>query len=79
MNAEGFRVDINPEVNPDLVCDVHELSMYLDTKFDIIFADPPYSDEEAKEIYARHFGSDVFNEQGFLKYKYIYIYIYIVK
>lgn len=51
MNTEGFRVDINPVVNPDLVCDVHELSKYLDRKFDIVFADPPYSDQEAKEIY----------------------------
>lgn len=51
MNSQGFRVDINPKVTPDLVCDVHKLSQFVDRKFDIIFADPPYSDEEAKEIY----------------------------
>jgi hypothetical protein len=51
MNQEGFRVDIKPEVNPDLVCDAHELSKNIDRKFDIIFADPPYSDDEAKDIY----------------------------
>lgn len=51
MNSEGYRVDIKPEVKPDLLCDVHELSKHLKGKFDIIFADPPYSDEEAKEIY----------------------------
>lgn len=51
MNSEGFRVDIKPEVNPDLVCDIHKLSSHIDSKFDIIFADPPYSDQEAKEIY----------------------------
>lgn len=51
MNQEGFRVDINPKVEPDLVCDAHEVSKYIDRQFDIIFADPPYSDEEAKEIY----------------------------
>lgn len=51
MNVEGFRVDISPEVKPDLVCDAHHLSKYLDKKFDIIFADPPYSNEESKELY----------------------------
>lgn len=51
MNSEGFRVDINPEVNPDVICDAHELSKYVDRKFDVIFSDPPYSDSEAKEIY----------------------------
>lgn len=56
MNTEGFRIDIKPEVQPDLICDVHELSKYLpeywlNWPFDIILADPPYSDEEAKELY----------------------------
>ena len=51
MNSEGFRVDIRPEVKPDLLCDAHELSKHLDRSFDIIFADPPYSNKEANEIY----------------------------
>ena len=51
MNSIGFRVDIKPEVNPDVLCDAHELSKHIDRKFDVIFADPPYSDLEAKEIY----------------------------
>ena len=51
MNSQGFRVDIKEEVSPDLCCDVHELSKHLDKKFDIIFADPPYSNKEAKELY----------------------------
>lgn len=51
MNSEGFRVDIKSEVCPDLVCDAHEISKFIDKQFDIIFADPPYSDLEAKEIY----------------------------
>jgi hypothetical protein len=51
MNTEGFRVDIKEEVHPDLLCDAHELTKYLDKKFDIIFADPPYSDDESKELY----------------------------
>ena len=51
MNKHGFRVDLNPEVNPDLLCDAHEISKHIDKKFDIIFADPPYSNDEAKELY----------------------------
>jgi len=51
MNKYGFRVDLNPEVEPDLLCDAHELTKHLNNKFDIIFADPPYSDDEAKELY----------------------------
>lgn len=51
MNKEGFRVDLNPIVKPDLLCDIHKLSKSLEQKFDIIFADPPYSDEETKQLY----------------------------
>jgi len=53
MNVEGFRVDIKKEVKPDLICDAHEISKHLSvhSRFDIILADPPYSDEEAKELY----------------------------
>ena len=51
MNKYGFRVDIKPEVEPDLICDAHELTKHINRKFDIILADPPYSNDEAKEIY----------------------------
>ena len=51
MNSQGFRVDIKPEVEPDVVCDAHKLSQHLDRSFDIILADPPYSNDEAKELY----------------------------
>jgi 16S rRNA G966 N2-methylase RsmD len=52
MNKHGFRVDLNPEVEPDIVCDAHELTQHLNgAKFDIILADPPYSNEEARELY----------------------------
>ena len=51
MNKQGFRVDIKPEVSPDLVCDIHELSHKITFKYDIILADPPYSDEESRELY----------------------------
>lgn len=51
MNRYGFRVDLNKEVNPDIVGDAHILSKLVDKKFDIVLADPPYSDEEAKQLY----------------------------
>ena len=52
MNQQGFRIDLNPGVQPDLICDAHELSKHLNgQKFKIILADPPYSNEESKELY----------------------------
>lgn len=53
MNKQGFRVDIKKEVKPNLLADAHEISKHKKEigTFDIILADPPYSDEEAKELY----------------------------
>lgn len=52
MNKLGIRVDIRKEVGPDLECDAHEVAKYFDyNSFDVILADPPYSDEESKELY----------------------------
>jgi len=51
MNKHGLRVDIKKEVNPDVICDVHKLTQFIDGKYDCIIADPPYSNDEAKEIY----------------------------
>lgn len=51
MNYHGLRVDIKPEVKPDILCDAHEVSKHTKQKFDFIFADPPYSTEEARDIY----------------------------
>jgi len=51
MSAHGLRVDINSEVNPDVLCDVHVLSKRIDGIFDVIIADPPYSDDESKDLY----------------------------
>lgn len=55
MNKFGTRVDLNPEVNPDYLLDAHICSRELlekEGKFDIIIADPPYSNKEAKELYS---------------------------
>ena len=49
--SQGTRVDISPEVQPDIIADAHKISKVLDKKYDVIFADPPYSDAEAKELY----------------------------
>ena len=52
MNKYGLRVDIKPEVKPDICCDAHEFTKHISVgKFDIVLADPPYSDEESKELY----------------------------
>lgn len=60
MNKYGLRVDLNPEVEPDIICDAHCLTAVLNERFmkeqfsgefDIILADPPYSNKEAKELY----------------------------
>jgi len=51
MNKYGFRVDIKAEVRPDLVADAHKISQFVKGKFDVIFADPPYSNQEANDLY----------------------------
>jgi len=52
MSKYGFRIDLNPEVKPDLLCDAHSFSDKLNGKmFDVIIADPPYSTDESKELY----------------------------
>lgn len=51
-NKYGTRVDIKDEVNPDLIGDAHKLSTFLPQHtYDVVFADPPYSTEEARDIY----------------------------
>lgn len=53
MNKYGTRVDIKKEeVEPDYVGDAHKLSEFLPPhKYDVILADPPYSNDESKELY----------------------------
>lgn len=46
----GTRVDINPELEPDVVADAHNLP-FDDDSFDCVVLDPPYSDEEAATLY----------------------------
>jgi len=51
MNKQGIRVDLNPEVNPDYLYDAHKITEILNDRFDVILADPPYSNQEAQELY----------------------------
>jgi SAM-dependent methyltransferase len=46
----GTRVDIKPDVQPDVVADAHALP-FEDESYDLVILDPPYSDEEAAELY----------------------------
>jgi hypothetical protein len=46
----GTRVDIRPEVTPDIVADCRSVPL-PDGSFDFIMADPPYSPEYAENLY----------------------------
>lgn len=52
MNKYGTRIDIKKDVNPDIVADAHTFANnWNNDSFDLIIADPPYSDQEAKDLY----------------------------
>tara|TARA_R100000049_G_C1931048_1_gene75023 strand:- start:246 stop:1208 length:963 start_codon:yes stop_codon:yes gene_type:complete len=51
-SVSGLRVDQNPDVKPDLVADIQDLSALEDESFECAMADPPYSKEFAKELYS---------------------------
>lgn len=46
----GHTVDIDINTNPDTVADCHNLP-FPDNYFDNVYLDPPYSNEESKELY----------------------------
>lgn len=46
----GIRVDIRPEMEPDVVCDARN-TPFDDESFDWIMIDPPYSKEYARNLY----------------------------
>jgi SAM-dependent methyltransferase len=47
----GTRVDLDRSTEPDVVADAHALP-FEDGSFDLVILDPPYSDEEARDLYA---------------------------
>jgi hypothetical protein len=50
MSTSGYRIDVNPVVNPDLVADV-ECTGLVSESFDGGMADPPYTPEFAQKLY----------------------------
>lgn len=46
----GVRVDIRPERKPDIVADCRKVPL-PDGSFDFILADPPYSEDYARQLY----------------------------
>jgi hypothetical protein len=47
----GDSVDLNETTAPTYVGDAHDLSFIEDDTYDAVLLDPPYSDEEAEELY----------------------------
>ena len=48
-DCRQVRLDINPELEPDVVADCHNLGeVFAPDSFDLILADPPYSVEDAQ-------------------------------
>ncbi len=50
MATTGLRVDINKNVSPNTIADVHRLP-FADNSFDGAMADPPYTPEFARDLY----------------------------
>jgi len=50
MAEIGVRVDINPDVHPDVVGDAHDLP-FDDASFKAVICDPAYSNEENATLY----------------------------
>jgi SAM-dependent methyltransferase len=46
----GMRLDLDPLTEPDIVADAHDLPL-PDDSFDLVLLDPPYSQEEALDLY----------------------------
>ena len=74
MAEYGIRLDIKEEVKPDIIGDAHFLPIKNEC-FDLVFLDPPYSEEYAKRLYGTkklHFKKytneavRVLKEDGFL-------------
>ena len=59
----GIMFDKDPKLNPDVVGDAHKLSNYFnENTFDIIFSDPPYSQEDALK-----YGNPLVNRNAVVK------------
>lgn len=57
-----LRIDIRPEVNPDIVGDCHDIkALVCDRRFDLVLMDIPYSSEDAE-----HYGRPMVNRNRVL-------------
>ena len=59
---EEDTFDINPGYEPTYVGDAHTLSQTVKQKYELILADPPYSDEDAD-----HYGTPMINRNAVVK------------
>ncbi len=50
MATVGYRMDIKPDVRPNVIGDAHLLP-FKSNVFDMVLLDPPYSTELAKRLY----------------------------
>lgn len=58
-----LRIDIRPEVRPDIIGDCHDIkSLVGERRFDLILADIPYSQEDAE-----HYGRPMVNRNKVLR------------
>lgn len=65
-DPEAFKVDVRPEMKPDLVADATETGL-PDNKFDCVIIDPPYSRELADKLYGtskNYHSIDDFTKEG---------------
>jgi SAM-dependent methyltransferase len=47
----GLRLDLKPEVRPDIIADAHMLP-FLPSTFDVVILDPPFSTHKSITLYA---------------------------
>lgn len=50
MAEYGIKVDINPEAEPDVFADAHNLP-FKDNTFELVVCDPPYDEQHASKLY----------------------------
>lgn len=64
VSEYGITLDINPNLKPQIIGDVHQLSELIPKKYKIqlILADPPYSEEDAL-----HYGSPMIKRNKVVK------------
>lgn len=52
LSEIGDSVDLNATTTPTWVGDAHDLHWIADGTYDLVILDPPYSDDEAEQLYS---------------------------